>query len=173
MPESAQPHPRGRRSGWGGKSNLAAFPGLPGASGRRLATLLARPLHGIWLTTACLASISSEGVTRARRQPSRQVSWTTCREWKYSRTVASRMPCSLPFYGTHDPVGVAGGAGSPARRRVLVLPLGLRPLPDPRSRLPWIDVVPGLVCLDRPVVEGVLVFALQDVSEHRAGIVMQ
>src|SRR5262249_20591140 len=44
--------------------------------------------------------------------------------------------------------------------------------PVHRSRR-LVERVPGLVRLDRFVVEGVLVFALQDVAEHRAGMVVR
>src|SRR5438270_559410 len=36
-----------------------------------------------------------------------------------------------------------------------------------------VERIPGLVFLDRLVVEGVLVFALQDVAEHRAGMAVR
>src|SRR5215831_13280760 len=36
-----------------------------------------------------------------------------------------------------------------------------------------VECIPGLVGLDRLVVEGVLVFALQDVAEHRAGMAVR
>src|SRR5262245_2374974 len=36
-----------------------------------------------------------------------------------------------------------------------------------------VERVPGLVGLGRLVVEGVLVFALQDVAEHRAGVAVR
>src|SRR6516164_6024806 len=41
--------------------------------------------------------------------------------------------------------------------------------PVHRSRR-LVERIPGLVGLDRLVVEGVVVFALQDVAEHRAGM---
>src|SRR5512135_889267 len=44
--------------------------------------------------------------------------------------------------------------------------------PVHRSRR-LVERIPGLVFLDRLVVEGVLVFALQDVAEHRAGMVVR
>src|SRR4051794_7640203 len=44
--------------------------------------------------------------------------------------------------------------------------------PVHRSRR-LVERIPGLVGLDRLVVEGVLVFAFQDVAEHRAGMVMR
>src|SRR5437763_3720738 len=44
--------------------------------------------------------------------------------------------------------------------------------PVDRSRR-LVERIPGLVFLDRLVVEGVLVFALQDVAEHRAGMVVR
>src|SRR5262245_36855137 len=44
--------------------------------------------------------------------------------------------------------------------------------PVHRSRR-LVERIPGLVFLARPVVEGVRVFALQDVAEHRAGMVMR
>src|SRR5215831_15487376 len=43
--------------------------------------------------------------------------------------------------------------------------------PVHRSRR-LVERIPGLVFLERLVVEGVLVFALQDVAEHRAGVVV-
>src|SRR6516162_8457004 len=44
--------------------------------------------------------------------------------------------------------------------------------PMHRSRR-LVERIPGLVGLDRLVVEGVLVFALQDVAEHRAGMAVR
>src|SRR5262249_41873076 len=44
--------------------------------------------------------------------------------------------------------------------------------PVHRSRR-LVERIPGLVGLDRLVVEGVLVFALQDVAEHRAGMAVR
>src|SRR3954451_9850569 len=44
--------------------------------------------------------------------------------------------------------------------------------PVHRSRR-LVERIPGLVYLDRLVAEGVLVFALQDVAEHRAGMVVR
>src|SRR3954449_11891380 len=44
--------------------------------------------------------------------------------------------------------------------------------PVHRSRR-LVERIPGPVFLDRLVVEGVLVFALQDVAEHRAGVVVR
>src|SRR4051794_18117712 len=44
--------------------------------------------------------------------------------------------------------------------------------PVHRSRR-LVERIPGLVLLDRLVVEGVLVLALQDVAEHRAGMAVR
>ena len=52
------------------------------------------------------------------------------------------------------------------------MPLGFRATRCTAPRR-FVERFPGLVGLDRLVVDGVLVFALQDVAEHRAGVAVR
>src|SRR4051794_33568782 len=70
-----------------------------------------------------------------------------------------------------DLFGVAGVQDHREEARLRRLALVPRHPVDAAGRL--VECVPGLVGPDRLVVEGVLVFALKDVAEHRAGMAVR
>src|SRR4051794_37684985 len=115
-------------------------------------------------------------VLRSRRDlPARaQVgwfSWTALREFEVRPNGYEPRSLFLPLLRDRDLFGVAGvqdhreEAGPGLATRIPGHPVH-------RSRR-LVERIPGLVGLDRLVAEGVLVFALQDVAEHRAGVMLR
>jgi hypothetical protein len=111
-------------------------------------------------------------VTRARRRPEvGWFSWTALREFEVQPNGYDPRSLFLALLRDRHFLGVAGvqdhrqEAGPGLAARVPGHPVH-------RSRR-LVERIPGLVALDRLVVDGVLVFALQDVAEHRAGVAVR
>src|SRR5262245_21518324 len=111
-------------------------------------------------------------VTQARRGPRvGWFSWTALRELEVQANgydPRSLFLASLPDRRVLDTAGVQGhrheaGPGPGAR-------VPSHPVQTPRR---FVERVAGLVLLDRLVVDGVLVLALQDVAERRAGVAVR
>src|SRR5262249_25836902 len=135
--------------------------------------------HGLAWITVCSAAEWSPARRASSKEsdsgpPRAQVGWislTALREFEVQpngyepRSLLLALLRECRFFGV---------AGVQDHREEAGPGLATRIPGDPvhRSRR-LVERMPGLVFLDRLVVEGVLVFALQDVAEHRAGMVVR
>src|SRR6516162_412209 len=98
-------------------------------------------------------------------------SWTVLREFEVRPNGYEPRSLFVALLRDRDLFGVAGVQDHREEAHLRRLARVPRHPVDAAGRL--VERIPGLVGLDRLVVEGVLVFALQDVAEHRAGMVVR
>ena len=98
-------------------------------------------------------------------------SWTALREFEVQPNGYEPRSLFLALLRDRDLFGVAGVQDHREEARLRGLARVPRHPVDAAGRL--VECVPGLVGLDRLVVDGVLVLALQNVAEDRAGVTVR